>query len=164
VSHFRTASRARRDKGFTLIEILIAVVLLGGVIAGSMAALTATTLSGSLHRDHARAHAWLQTASDILYAYPKVACNSTDADKGEAAVRTAYDAVVKGVPNPPEWKDWQIRIVPTVKFWNAKNIDSDPDVEYFFGTDCDPSLQLQLIELEVKSPSGRIIETVQIVK
>jgi hypothetical protein len=106
----------------------------------------------------------LQTASDILYAEPKVACNSTDADKGEATVRAAYDAVIDAVPNPPDWKDWQIRVVPTVQFWNAANLDSDPDVEYYFGADCDPSLQLQLIELEVKSPSGRIIETVEIVK
>ena len=148
----------------SLIEILIAIVLLGGVIAGTMATLRATTLSGAIHRDHSRAHAWLQTASDILYAEPKVACNSADVDKGEATVRAAYDAVIDAVPNPPEWKDWQIRVVPTVKFWNAANLDSDPDVEYYFGADCDPSLGLQLVQLEVKSPSGRIIETVEIVK
>jgi hypothetical protein len=147
-----------------LIEVLIAIVLLAGVIAGSMAALRATTISGELHRDHSRGHAWLQTASDILYASPKVACSTTASDKGEAAVRAAYDTVVKGVPNPPEWSDWQIRVVPTVKFWNAGNLDADPDVEYYFGAGCDPSLQLQLVQLEVKSPSGRIIETVDIVK
>jgi len=164
VTQFPDAQRPRRDTGVTLIEILIAITLLAGVIAGSMAALRATTISGEIHRDHSRAHAWLQTASDILYAYPKVACDGTQADAGELNVRTKYDLVVKGVPNPPEWKDWQIRIVPTVKFWNASNIDSDPDVEYYFGNTCDPNLQLQLISLEVKSPSGRIIETVDIVK
>jgi prepilin-type N-terminal cleavage/methylation domain-containing protein len=164
VSDFRDAPRPRRDAGFTLIEILIAIVLLGGVIAGTMATLRATTLSGALHRDHSKAHEWLQSASDMLYAYPKLACNTTDADEGESAVRTAYDTVVKGVPNPPDWKDWQIRVVPTVKFWNSANLDADPDKEYFFGSDCDPNLTLQLIELEVKSPSGRIIESVEIVK
>jgi prepilin-type N-terminal cleavage/methylation domain-containing protein len=158
------AQRTRRDAGVTLIEILIAITLLAGVIAGSMAALRATTVAGEVHRDHSRAHAWLQTASDILYASPKVACDGTKADKGEATVRGAYDLVVKGVPNPPAWSDWQIRVVPNVQFWNASNIDSDPDVEYYFGSNCDPSLQLQLIRLEVKSPSGRIIETVDIVK
>jgi prepilin-type N-terminal cleavage/methylation domain-containing protein len=164
VSDFRDAPRPHRDAGLTLIEILIAIVLLAGVIAGSMAALRATTLSGGIHRDHSRAHAWLQTASDILYAEPKTPCNTTDADKGESKVRAAYDAVVDAVPNPPDWKDWQIRVVPSVKFWNAANLDADPDVEYYFGTACDPSLQLQLVQLEVKSPSGRIIETVEIVK
>jgi hypothetical protein len=51
-----------------------------------------------------------------------------------------------------------------VKFWNAANLDADPDTEYYFGPDCDPSLTLQLIELEVKSPNGQVIETVEIVK
>jgi prepilin-type N-terminal cleavage/methylation domain-containing protein len=164
VSDFRDAPRPRRDTGFTLIEVLIAIVLLGGVIAGTMATLQATTMSGEIHRDHTRAHAWLQTASDILYAYPVQACNTVAADKGEATIRAAYDAVIDAVPNPPDWKDWQIRVVPKVKFWNSANLDTDPDKEFYFGSDCDPSLQLQQIQLEVKSPSGRIIESVDIIK
>lgn len=129
-----------------------------------MATLQASIIGGALQRDHARAHAWLQSASDILYAAPKTPCDGTLPDAGEATVRAAYDAVVDAVPNPPEWRDWQIRIVPTVEFWNAANLDADPDVEYFFGNTCDPSLGLQLIEIEVRAPSGEIIETVEIVK
>jgi hypothetical protein len=148
----------------TIVEILIAVVLMGGVVAGSMATLRASIIGGALQRDHARAHAWLQSASDILYAAPKTPCDSSLPDAGEATVRAAYDAVVDAVPNPPEWRDWQIRIVPAIEFWNAGNLDADPDVEYFFGSACDPSLGLQLIEIEVRAPSGEIIETVEIVK
>jgi prepilin-type N-terminal cleavage/methylation domain-containing protein len=165
VSDSRNAPRPRRDTGFTLIEVLIAVVLLGGVIAGTMAALRATTLSGTLHRDHSRAHQWLQSASDILYAEPKEACDASEADKGEQRVQDAYDDVIDDqVQNPTGWADWQIEVVDPVKFWNAANLDSDPDPEFFFGADCDPSLQLQLITLEVRAQSGRIIETVEIVK
>jgi hypothetical protein len=43
-------------------------------------------------------------------------------------------------------------------------VDADPDVDFYFGPACDPSLGLQLIELEVRAPSGRIIESVEIVK
>jgi len=165
VSHFRTAPRARRDKGFTLIEILIAVVLLGGVIAGTMATLRATTLSGELHRDHSRAHQWLQSASDILYAERKTTCDATKPDQGEEAVRLAYDKVIDDqVQNPTGWADWQIEVVKPVKFWNSGNLDADPDPEFFFGSQCDPNLGLQEITLRVKSQSGRIIETVEIVK
>ena len=100
MSDFRDVPRPRRDAGFTLIEVLIALVLLGGVIAGTMATLRATTLSGEIHRDHSRAHAWLQSASDILYAAPQGGCNTTDADKGEATVRAAYDAIIDAVAEP----------------------------------------------------------------
>jgi hypothetical protein len=143
---------------------LIAIVLLGGVITGSLAALRASTLGGEMQRDHARAHAWLQSAADVLYASPKLACSPLAADAGEQAARDYYDDIVKtDVPNPPDWRDWQIKVVPNVQFWNSGNIDADPDEEFFFGSACDTNLNLQLIELEVRAPSGKIIETVEIV-
>jgi hypothetical protein len=165
VTKFPDAQRPRRDSGVTLLEILIAITLLAGVIAGTMAALQATTMSGELHRDHARAHAWLQSASDVLYAEPKTHCDGTKADQGEKTVRDAYDLVIdKLVKKPSDWESWQLQVVPPVKFWNSANLDADPDPEFFFGSACDPNLQLQDITLQVKSPSGRIIETVEIVK
>lgn len=160
----RRQPTARRDRGVTLIEIVVSIVLLGGVVAGTMATLRATTLAGTLHRDHSNAHAWLQSASDVLYASPKVSCNAAAAAAGEPAVRAAYETIVDSVPNPEGWKDWQIRVVPPVKFWNAANLDSDPDIEYFFGSGCDPSLTLQLVQIEVRSTNGQIIESVEIVK
>jgi hypothetical protein len=143
---------------------MIAIVLISGVVAGTMAALRATTIAGTFHRDHANAHAWLQSASDILYAAPKVDCNGTLGDNGEAATRAAYDLVVDSVPHPQNWANWQIRIVPPVQFWNAGNLDADPDIEYYFGSGCDPSLTLQLVKLEVRNVDGAIIEGVEIVK
>ena len=147
-----------------MIEILISIVLLGTVVAGSLAALQGTILAGTLHRDHSNAHAWLQSASDVLYAAPKEYCNAGAPDKGEPAIRAAYNAVVDSVRNPEGWDDRQINVVGKVQFFNAANIDADADVEYFFGAACDPSLSLQLIKIEVRAPSGRIIESVEIVK
>jgi hypothetical protein len=106
----------------------------------------------------------LQSSSDILYASGKKNCVPTDSDtKNETDVRAAYDLIVKYTPNPEDWADWQIRVVK-VQFWNAGQVDADPDVDFYFGPACDPSLGLQLIELEVRAPSGRIIESVEIVK
>ena len=147
-----------------MVEVIIAVVLMGGVVAGTMATLLASTMAGTIHRDHSNGHAWLQTASDILYAAPKVGCDATQPDNGEASVRAAYNLVVDNVPHPQDWEEWQIRIVPPVQFWNAANLDADPDVEYFFGAGCDPSLTLQLVEIEVRNVDGNIIESVEIVK
>jgi hypothetical protein len=156
---------ARRDPGSTLIEILIAIVLLGGVVGGTLATLRATILSGTVQRDQAKAHAWLQSSSDILYGSEKVSCLVGASDvANEETVRIAYDAIVKGIESPDAWDDWQINVVPPVLFWNAGDLDADPDVDLYFGTDCDPNLTLQLIEIEVRSPSGRIIESVEIVK
>lgn len=153
-----------RDEGLTLVELVISIVLIGTVVAGSMATLRTATIASTVHRDHSNGHAWLQTASDILYASPKVGCDATQADNGEADVRAAYNAVVDAVPHPQDWQNWQIRIVPPVQFWNASNLDADPDIEYYFGSECDPSLTLQLVEIEVRNVDGNIIESVEIVK
>ena len=143
---------------------MIAITLISGVVVGTMATLRATTIAGTRHRDHANAYGWLQSASDVLYSAPKINCDGALADKGESAVRAAYDDVVDNVPHPQNWNDWQIRIVPNVQFWNAANLDADPDIEYFFGSDCDPSLSLQLVRIEVRNTDGAIIEDVEIVK
>lgn len=159
------ACRARRDRGGSLIEILIAIVLLGGVVGGTLAMLRTTILSGAVQRDHTKAHAWLQSSSDVLYSTPKTNCDPLETDSAnENDVRAAYDVIVKYTPNPEDWADWQIRVVEPVLFWNSGQIDADPDVDFYFGSDCDSSLGLQLIELEVRAPSGRIIESVEIVK
>jgi hypothetical protein len=157
-------ARDRRDAGVTFVEILLAIVLLGGVVAGTMVTLRATILGGTIQRDHANAHGWLQSASDVLYAHPKLACDPSSSDLGHQAIVDDYEAVIDAVANPQGWKDWQIRIVPPIQFWNSGQTDADPDVEFFFGSDCDPSLTLQLIEIEVRSTNGKIIETVEIVK
>lgn len=147
-----------------MIEILISIVLMGSIIAGTLATLRATIVSGVVHRDHSNAHVWLQSAADVLYSSPKVACDETLPDQGEAAVRAVYEAVIDSVGNPEGWQDSQIRVVPTIEFWNAANIDADPDIEYFFASTCDPMRALQLIEIEVRSTDGDILESVEIVK
>lgn len=156
---------SRTDAGVTLVEVLISIVLIGGVVAGSMAALRGGIIGGTIHRDHSIAHGWMQSASDVIYAEETVNCSEsrTNAENFDAAF-AAYDSKVKLVPNPQGWSDWQIRIVD-IQFWNGRELnDGDPEKEYYFADTCTDDLELQLIEIEVKNQSGKIIETVEIVK
>ena len=160
------APRRRRDRGVTMVEILISIVLMGTAVGATMSTLRSTIVAGTLQRDHANAHAWLQSASDLIYAAPKTPCNPSVADGGENGVRTAYEAVADGVSNPEGWSNWQISVVGPIQFWNATDVNNDRVPEYSFGSACheDVGLSLQLIELQVRSPNGRIVETVEIVK
>lgn len=149
-----------------MVEILISIVLMGTAVGGTLSALRSSIVGGTIQRDHANAHAWLQSASDLIYAEPKTPCNPSLADGGESDVRTAYEAIADGVANPEGWSTWQISVVGPIQFWNAADVNNDRVPEYSFGSNCqeDVGLSLQLIKLQVRSPNGRIVETVEIVK
>lgn len=164
------SSRSRRhqanDRGITLVEILVSVVLIGTAVVATLTTLRVSIVAGTVHRDHSNAHAWLQSASDVLYALEKVDCDTAAPDGGKSDILdTYYQPAVNLVANPEDWTNSQINIVD-LKFWNASDTDNDGIVEYRFGTVCQDSinLALQQLTIEVRSPDGRIIEQVELIK
>lgn len=155
--------RARRDRGATLIEIIISIVLLGGVIGGSLAAMRATILGGTIHRDHSIAHGWLQSASDVLYADEKIVCDPAGVSPSRQDIIDAYDAVLDSVQTPNGWSNWQIGVTK-LQFWNSQVVVGSVEKQFAFSDTCEQGLELQLIEIEVRNTSNQIIETVEIVK
>jgi type II secretory pathway pseudopilin PulG len=153
------------DDGLTLVEILVSIVLIGTAVVAMLGALRASILGGTVHRDHSNAHAWLQSASDVVYAAPKEDCSTVEADGGKNRIRLKYQATVDPVENPETWANSQIKIID-VQFWDATDTDGDGVVEYRFGTVCQDTinLALQKITLQVTSPNGRIIEQVELIK
>jgi hypothetical protein len=151
----RTTSPADRDRGDTLLEILIAIVLLGTIVASTLTGLGVTVNGTAMERDRATAQMWLQSSIEALKQAPTQDCN--DVGQTESSLRTAYeDAVRAAVPPPPGWDAAQLRIVPPVRFW-------DPRLQFQDACYDDYGFELQLIELEVSSPDGEVIERVHAV-
>lgn len=147
--------RQSRDAGQSLVEVLIAIVLTGTLAIAGMITLRASIAASAIDRDHANAHAWLQTATDVLYGAPREDCG-TETLTVPDAVADAYDAIIKATPNPRNWDPSLIQVVRPVTFWNGKSA---------FGNICyGAGINLQLITVQVKAPDGRIVESVQIVK
>src|SRR5262245_58399225 len=69
------------DRGATFVEVLVAIVLLGTVIVGTLAALRASVIGTRLERDHAKAHQWLQSAVGVVEDEPFGDCNTVSTDK-----------------------------------------------------------------------------------
>lgn len=145
-----------RDAGMTLVETLISIVLVGTLSVAAMVTLRTTILASRLDRDHANAHAWLQTASDVLYGSERIDCG-TEAATAEETVRLGYQAIVQSTQNPEGWPAENITVVPNVKFWDGVSS---------YGPICydDAGINLQLIKLEVRGLDGSIVENVEIVK
>jgi prepilin-type N-terminal cleavage/methylation domain-containing protein len=158
-----------RDRGLSLIEILVAIVLLATVGVGVMGALRSTIIGSRLERDHAKAYQWLQSADGVLQAAERVGCehelpaDSAYAD-GEEKVRLQYQQLIRDqVVNPDGWGDWQITVLYPVKVWDGTNYWEPAALAPPDGP-CPPETLLQLVELQVSSPTGDIIETIQVVK
>lgn len=117
--------------------------------------LTVTISASATERDHANAHAWLQTASDVLYGDTRIDCG-TIAVSNQANVFAAYNSSVKASTNPEGWDPALINVVPPILFW-------DGDV---YQTTCydDENINLQLITIQVQNPDGKVVESVQVVK
>jgi prepilin-type N-terminal cleavage/methylation domain-containing protein len=144
-----------RDRGVSLIEILIAVVLLGLGVTAMLGTLMVTIQASATERDHANAHAWLQTASDALYRVQRMQCGNDGQVADQEGVRTFYEAQIRGLADNPEgWPDEKIEVVAPVLFWNGEIYQ---DICYY-------ETGLQLITIRVRNMTNDIVETVQVVK
>ena len=146
-----------RDRGISLVEILVSIVLLGTAITALLTTLRVTIDASALDRDHANAHAWLQTAADVLYGEPREDCGTQTASKQDD-VWKVYDAIVKSTheSNPEGWPAANIEVVEPVLFWDGE--------QYQLTCYDNEGITLQLITIQVRNTDDRIIETVQVVK
>jgi type II secretory pathway pseudopilin PulG len=166
----RKAAPARRapgrDAGVTLVEIIVAVVLMGLVLVGTMSLLTTTVGASRIDRDHSNAHAWLQTASDMLYAREPEHCDETlttpsAIENRRQEIMAEYRDTVQETENPEHWPEANIEIVD-LRFWHYARNDSTNGVEEGWVADrC--TTKLQLVELRVRDVSGDIIEEVEVI-
>ena len=145
--------RVRPDRGSSLIEILISITLLGIGVAAMLTTTVATIRASATERDHANAHAWLQSATDVLYGEDRVDCD-------DPTLEDKYRAVINATQDPEGW--WEasnpggIELVAPVLFW-------DGDIYQSVCYD-DQNVNLQLIRLRVRNPDGTIVESVEVVK
>lgn len=160
----RTDAPDDRDLGATLVEILIAIVVLGTVVVTVLAGLLTTITASALDRDHANAHAWLQTAADMLYARDLNQCDPAVPAATEIAATIAdYEATIQQTENPEGWDAANIEIVG-LEWWS---IDIDPATGIgteAWGSQCDSGdTNLQKVAIQVSAENGRIVESVEVI-
>lgn len=152
--------------GFTLVEVLVALMVLGitfGAVLGGMA----TSINTSdLHRQQAQVQAVLASAVEKV--------KSPETTRVPCADVTTYQSAAASVapPVPPSTPPWLIEVV-SVTYSNGAYLDDDSvtnDVSYGFSSTCYDTatlrnlLKVQRIQIRVTHPGGRHTRTMTFLK
>ena len=150
----RGGRRRGGDSGFTLVEVIVSITLLGVAAGSVLASLASSTTGSARHRELSTATAWLQSATDYLEVSPMEVCGTS------ASVAAVYQSDIRDdladpddafVANSDGWASTAISVTG-VKFWDGSA----------FGTTCYDDLQL--VTLRVASPNGKVTQTLDFVK
>jgi type II secretory pathway pseudopilin PulG len=147
-------ARLSGDDGTTLLEVLMAVVILGLAGAAILGGLLATVQGTDLHRKQTHAEAALVSAVEALKdaSVPSIPC--------AAPTAASYLAAARSATLPAGWDP-----ATTVRITSVQYSDGSA-----FGTTCYDTdalrhlLRAQLITVEVASPDGRARQSVSVVK
>jgi type II secretory pathway pseudopilin PulG len=111
----------RADAGETLVEILIAIVIMGLALAALMTGLLGASRATAAHREQARANGYLTTASEILKSSSYI---------GTCTPTAGYQSRLSSVL-PADWTSAGGTLAVSVEFWDPTKA---PSTDTFGGT------------------------------
>ena len=145
-----------RDGGASLVEILVAITLMGTVVAAVLSSVFVTVKATAYERDHAKAQQWLQSAIGVIEAVDYSECKTVLL--GTAVQLDYQNAASAGAQRP--WLYEGVLTVGVPEVWDGKKF-----VLFDTQSVCyDQSrLRQQRVRLTVSHPGG-VLESVEMIK
>jgi prepilin-type N-terminal cleavage/methylation domain-containing protein len=141
------ARRLRRDDGVTLVEILVAVSILGIALVTLMGGLWTAIVSSDQHRKEASAGVALRTYAEAVQNASYTGCATT----------STYAPAAVGFTTPGGYT----ASVTTAEYWHPSGTDPNTGT---FDTTCSTDQGLERLTLSVASSDSRATETIQVLK
>ncbi len=157
----------RHDRGNTLVEMLIVIMLMGVVVTALLSAMQVTIKATTVDREQAVAFSILQAASDQIFTGPHESCLTGN------AVST-YNARAQGAAIPTAWQSSPSVALPgvsidviSVEYLGRAGVDDD----FEWGSFCfegpnfgDSPLKTQRVIIQLTFPDGTTTQTLEMVK
>jgi hypothetical protein len=156
----RTTSR---DSGSSLVETVIAVSLMGLVVAGVLGAMWSSVRLSRFSDDQAKVEAVLGSAADRLANYAYIPCPTISGNGG-------YLPIVQAAAGTVDWPSSTVTLT-SVRFWSPTSTSTGTwsTTNGLTNGECNEAASLttartlQLVTIEVTSPSG-YRKTLEVVK
>ena len=153
VDRSRTTMK-RRDRGSSLIEVVIAVALMGIVVSGVLAAMWSAIRLSRFSDDQAKVEAVLGSAADRLANYAYIPCPTNNSNGG-------YLPIIQAAAGTVDWPTNSVALTG-MYFWNPTSASSGTWITTngLTGAECNETASLttartlQRITFMVTSPSG----------
>jgi prepilin-type N-terminal cleavage/methylation domain-containing protein len=155
---------AHGDEGFSLIETVVAVALLGISVASIMGGLFSATRVSRIGNDKAKVEAVLSSAVDRLTGWAYLPCPAQDTSGG-------YLPVVQAASGAVKWPASTVSIVD-VAYWNPTGPGTGTwsASNALGGTECNQAVglttsrTLQKVTIRVSAPDGLNARQIEVVK
>lgn len=146
--------KATTDEGSSLVETVIAVSLMGLVVAGVLGAMWSSVRLSRFSDDQAKVEAVLGSAADRLANYAYIPCPTLTGNGG-------YLPIVQAAAGTVDWPTTTVTVV-SLRYWTPTSASEGTwaDTNGLSGSQCNESASLttartlQLITISVTSPSG----------
>ena len=134
--------RRREDRGESLVELLVAVAIMGTAVVALLAGLATAVVVSDQHRKQAAAGVQVRTFAETV----ERAINGSPSASVECASATTYESVFTAEPG-------YASDVVAVQYWTGSR----------FSDTCPPDLGVQKVSLAVRSTDDRAVETVDVI-
>jgi prepilin-type N-terminal cleavage/methylation domain-containing protein len=154
---------SRPDDGESLIELLIALAILGIVFVSFLTAMATTASTSDQHRKQANSHATLRSIAEYLQdsrstgTAPDVASCSASYATPLSNFRSSYQLADGSFPLAGGSPDY-VATIESIAYWNG---DTTPAT---FSGSCSSDSGLQRLTLQVRSSDSRAVESLEIAK
>ena len=153
----------KQDRGSSLIEVVIAVSLMGLVVPGILGAMWSAIRLSSFSDDQAKVEAVLGGAADRLANYAYIPCPTSTGSGG-------YLPIIQAATGPVQWPSGAVALTK-IEFWNPISASTGTwqNINLLSSSECNESASLttsrtlQRISFTVTAPSG-VSASLEVVK
>jgi prepilin-type N-terminal cleavage/methylation domain-containing protein len=160
----RSVEARHPDGGFSLVELIVAIALMGIATTSVLGGLWSATSASNITSDKAKVEAVLSSAADRLTGWAYLPCPANDANGG-------YLPIVQAAAGSVGWPASTVTILG-IGYWSPTGAATGSWVAQngLGGTECNQAVglstsrTLQRVTLRVTAPDGRTVRQLEVVK